>query len=325
MDFIRLAEQFVAKDTWMDPSTKTLSHDPTIGPSTGRKRIPEIWSDHHLATAKNDYKCNHCDKPIKSGDKYFRWEWKTGNPVRSHESHRSDPSSMTKGLDSAEALELLKDLPAKPGKTIEYRRPEQTEQHSSDVARSLADQKPRGMTQTPGTVSDKGYIARTGMIPRRVNPGDVERLPVKRGEPTGYKFEGLNKAEVKGERTPDQIHSAGKVVNIPGDNLGPLERAQKPALELKPGALKKAMAFIEKTEEPKKIDAKEARKDSKYQGYLRALGIKKDLSEEGQKQLRNTTAREQRIKDWALPEYEKRERDQARREARKHKQSMRGM
>jgi len=297
MDFIRLAERFVAKDTWMDPSTKTLSHDPTIGPSTGRKRIPEIWSDNHLATAKNDYKCNHCDKPIKTGDKYFRWEWKTGNPVRSHEHHRSDPSSMTKGLDSSEAIELLKDLPAIHGKTIEYRRPEQTEQHSWDVARSLADQKPKGMTQTPGTVSDKEYISRTLMAPRRVNPGDVKRLPVKRGTPvTEYKFEGLNKAEVKGEKTPEQIHSAGKVVNIPGDNLGPLERAQKPALELKPGALKKAMTFIEK-----------------------------DLSAEGQKQLRNTTAREQRIKDWALPGYEKRERDQARREARKHKQSMRGM
>ena len=111
MDFIRLAEQFVAKDAWMDPSTKVISHDPTMG-STGRKRYPEVWSDNHLATAKNDYKCNHCDKPIKTGDKYFRWEWKTGSPVRSHEHHRTDPKSMTKGLDSSEALELLKDWPA---------------------------------------------------------------------------------------------------------------------------------------------------------------------------------------------------------------------
>jgi hypothetical protein len=106
----------------------------------------------------------------------------------------------------------------------------------------------------------------------------------------------LQFSEDKGERTPEQIHSAGKVVNLPGDDLGPLERAQKPALELKPGTMKKAMVFVEK-----------------------------DLSSEGQKQLRNTTAREQRIKDWAMPGYEKRERDQARREARKQKQSMRGM
>jgi hypothetical protein len=173
----------------------------------------------------------------------------------------------------------------------------------------------------------------------------------------------IHKEEVKGERTPEQIHSAGQVVNIPGDNLGPLERAQRPALELKPGTMKKAMTFLEngnldklpykgpdlgeghrrslwqvsqtekdKVDGMKKIDPKAARKDSRYQGYLRALGVKKDIPDnmesftsEGKKQIRQTDAREQRIKDWAMPEYERRERDQARREARKHKQSIRGM
>jgi hypothetical protein len=98
------------------------------------------------------------------------------------------PPSTMKSLDKLNVL-VAKDLPAKPGKDVEYRRPEQTEEHSRDVARALADQKPVGGTRTPGTTPDKEYTQRTGMIPRRVNPGDIERLPKRILKPVGYKYE----------------------------------------------------------------------------------------------------------------------------------------
>jgi len=86
--------------------------------------------------------------------------------------------------------DLVKDLPAKPGKDVEYRRRESTEEHSRDVGRALARQKPVGMTGTPGTVSDLDYRSRTEMLPRRINPGDVERLPKRLLKPvTGYQYE----------------------------------------------------------------------------------------------------------------------------------------
>lgn len=50
--------------------------------------------------------------------------------------------------------------------------------------------------------------------------------------------------EKQGNVNPKDIHSAGKIVDVPGDTLGPLERTQRG--ELKPGTLRKAMDFIKK-------------------------------------------------------------------------------
>lgn len=119
------------------------------------------------------------DAHVKREDK----EWHQDHPPSFYK-----PPSTMKSLDKLNEL-VAKDLPAKPGKVVEYRRPEQTEEHSRDVARSLADQKPVGGTRTPGNTPDKEYTSRTGMLPRRIEPGDVERLPKKILKPIGYQYE----------------------------------------------------------------------------------------------------------------------------------------
>lgn len=241
------------------------------------------------------------------------------------------------------------------------------------------------------------------------DPTFSELRRIKRNQPAsrpGYVPERISKDSDKVVQ-PKDIHSSGKIVKLPGEELGPLQRMSHIAGELKPGTIRKAMDFIkgkysrfpDEKEKPawgvhnpgfgayapvsggvhnpvfrdnagKEIDKKgnsnpgpevSRRMSSKKPQFgpkdppkyrpemderdpksfppvrpasemksmdFEAIAkrfVEKELSPEGQRQFRNTVAREQRIKDWHLPEYERRERDQAKREARKQKQSMRVM